>query len=186
MKLPQLVAVVLLAGVVAACGTEAYGQAASAPRNRPTIRSRAADPASEATGTTGTTTSTAIAQSPAWADEGAQIIQWKQTHDSTLSQDGLPQPENSGLYAYQSLPFTVSGGGDITVDFGPVADSFDWPTNPDAVEFTWPDDMGFQMLTMDVDGMVTIDGSRYLQATFEVYHYHGSPYSSVDLTGWVS
>jgi hypothetical protein len=185
MKLQQLCAVALIGGLAAACGTQTYQQSSSTPRHEVTAQPRLVAPASGGTGSTGTT-STVVAQSPAWANEGAQIIQWKQTNDSLATAEGQPLPENAGLYAYQSLPFTVSGDGDIIANFGPVPSSFDWPTTPDAVEFTWPKDMGFQMLTADVNGIVTIGGNRYLEATFKVYHDNGSPYSSVDLTGWVS
>ncbi len=77
----------------------------------------------------GTVTSGVEASSAQWAAEGARLV--RETH---------------GNWAYESIPIDVVGNGTYFFDFGPVPQSFNYPSNPKGMAFDWPPDSHFSVV----------------------------------------
>jgi hypothetical protein len=93
---------------------------------------------------TPTPSTTDVAQSPSWQDEG-----------TTLKKADLYD------YSYESLPVDVNGPGPQTLDIGPVDSSFSLNTQA-AYIYTLPPDAHFGVNPFGFT-MTTINGERYIE-----------------------
>ena len=75
----------------------------------------------------------------------------------------------STVFAYSSRPQTFRTTGVYTFDFGPLASSFHWGSNPKAVAFDAPPDFYGQFNPApEPIKVVAISGARYLQVAFKI------------------
>ena len=110
-------------------------------------------------GTLGGTVTSGVASSAQWAAEGARLV--RETH---------------GNWAYESIPIDVVGNGTYFFDFGPVPQSFNYPSNPKGMAFDWPPDSHFSVVPANTRArIVTLRGKRYFQIGFTMSGF-SSPY----------
>ena len=106
-----------------------------------------------------------------WSNRGAELRDSKRDMNADHSATDFPGgvPENSGDWAYRSLPVDISGPGIYKFDFGPLGPDFDWPNRPSGVAFDF-NPPGFRGTIRPAGGagIITLNGGRYFEVSFKV------------------
>ena len=122
--------------------------------------------AQTASSTTSTSSTTSVASSPLWAAEGKRLeLAVSESNEPTYN-----KAYEDGKWAYESSPVNVTGNGPYTLNFGPLATTFNYPTVPRAIAYDWPPDSRFSAVADSIN-TVTIDGKRYLQVDVTISNF---------------
>jgi phosphosulfolactate phosphohydrolase-like enzyme len=102
-----------------------------------------------------------------WAAMGAKLRAFTARMDATLPASRRPGKEAD--FAYESSPVDITRNGTYTLEYGPTAAGFNFPESPTAVVTYLPAGMHFHLGPAGYAyQMVTINGTRYLQASVAV------------------